>query len=183
MNLELHRVIRLIIFILIPYLAFADKHVPYYKSLSKSESWLRHYPDLRDFKEQTEKFFLTHKGMPVKVIEEYQSIGNNYIDWYRIELFNGIKGWIYHNQLTRKRTLLVLEDTKLYALNSSDPESWLTILKGEILAPKTVDLLEVTPEMLKVSISISDRKEIKGWILRDNRVWGDDPEEIQQDYD
>ena len=32
--------------------------------------------DLRDFKEQTEKFFLTHKGMPVKVIEEYQSVGN-----------------------------------------------------------------------------------------------------------
>ena len=106
MNLVLFKVIRLFIFILIPYFAFADKHVPYYKSLSKSESWLRHYPDLRDFKEQTEKFFLTHKGMPVKVIEEYQSVGNNYIDWYRIELFNGIKGWIYHNQLTRKRTLL-----------------------------------------------------------------------------
>ena len=47
MNLILFRVIRLLIFILIPYLAFADKHVPYYKSLSKSESWLRHYPDLK----------------------------------------------------------------------------------------------------------------------------------------
>ena len=49
-------------------------------------------------------------------------------------------------------------------------------------APKTVDLLEVTPEMFKVSISISDRKKIKGWIPRDNRIWGDDPKEIQQDY-
>jgi len=37
--------------------------------------------------------------------------------------------------------------------------------------------------MLKVSISISDRKEIIGWIPRDNRVWGDDPKEIQQDFD
>ena len=121
--------------------------------------------------------------MPVKVIEEYQSVGNSYIDWYRIELFNGIKGWIYHNQLSRKRTLLVLEDTEIYALNSYDTESWLTILKGEILSPKTVDLLEVTPKMFKVSISVSDRKKINGWILRDNRVWGDDPKEIQQEYD
>jgi hypothetical protein len=30
--------------------------------------------------------------MAVKVIEEHQSIGSNYIDWYRIELFNGIQG-------------------------------------------------------------------------------------------
>ena len=119
----------------------------------------------------------------LSTIEEYQSIGNNYIDWYRIEIFNGIKGWIYHTQLSRKRTLLVLEDTELFALNSNEPDSWLTILKGEILAPKTIDLLEVTPEMLKVSISISDRKEIKGWIPRDDRVWGDDPKEIQQDFD
>ena len=175
--------IKLLILLIFPFSILADSHLPYYKSLSKNESWLRHYPDLLDFKEQTEKFFLTHKGMPVKVIEEYQSVGNNYIDWYRIELFNGIKGWIYHNQLTRKRTLLVLEDTDIYALSSYDPDSFLTILKGEILAPKTVDLLEVTPEMFKVSISISDRKEIKGWIPRDDRIWGDDPKEMQQDFD
>jgi SH3-like domain-containing protein len=173
----------ILVFLLIPQFVFADKHVPYYKSLSKTESWLRHYPDLRDFKEQTEKFFLTHKGMPVKVIKEYQSVGNNYIDWYRIELFNGIKGWIYHSQLTQKRTLLILEDTELYALNSYDPDSLLTIQKGKILGPKTVDLLEVTPEMFKVSININDRKEIKGWIPRDNRIWGDDPKETQQDFD
>ena len=78
---------------------------------------------------------------------------------------------------------MILKDTELYALNSYDPDSWLTILKGEILAPKTVDLLEVAPEMLKVSISICDRKEIKGWIPRINRIWGDDPKEIQQDFD
>ena len=70
----------ILVFLLIPQFIFADKHVPYYKSLSKTESWLRHYPDLRDFKEQTEKFFLTQKGMPVKVIEEHQSVGTNFID-------------------------------------------------------------------------------------------------------
>ena len=34
----LSNLIRLLIFLLIPFFAFADKHVPYYKSLSKSES-------------------------------------------------------------------------------------------------------------------------------------------------
>jgi SH3-like domain-containing protein len=171
----------ILIFLLIPQFIFADKHVPYYKSLSKTESWLRHYPDLRDFKEQTEKFFLTQKGMPVKVIQEHQSVGTNFIDWYRIELFNGIQGWIFHTQLTSKRTLMVLEDTELFAWSSDDPSSWMTIVKGEIQAPKIIDLLEVKDDMLKVNIKISDRKEIKGWISRDQRIWGDDLRE--EDFD
>jgi SH3-like domain-containing protein len=171
----------ILIFLLIPQFIFADKHVPYYESLSKTESWLRHYPDRRDFKEQTEKFFLTQKGMPVKVIQEHQSVGTNFIDWYRIELFNGIQGWIFHNQLTSKRTLLVLEDTELFAWSSDDPSSWMTIVKGEIQAPKIIDLLEVKDDMLKVNIKISDRKEIKGWISRDQRIWGDDLRE--EDFD
>ena len=171
----------ILIFLLIPQFIFADKHVPYYESLSKTESWLRHYPDLRDFKEQTEKFFLTQKGMPVKVIQEHQSVGTNFIDWYRIELFNGIQGWIFHTQLTSKRTLMVLEDTELFAWSSDDPNSWMTIVKGEIQAPKIIDLLEVKDDMLKVNIKISDRKEIKGWISRDQRIWGDDLRE--EDFD
>ena len=171
----------ILIFLLIPQFIFADKHVPYYKSLSKTESWLRHYPDRRDFKEQTEKFFLTQKGMPVKVIQEHQSVGTNFIDWYRIELFNGIQGWIFHTQLTSKRTLLVLEDTELFAWSSDDPNSWMTIVKGEIQAPKIIDLLEVKDDMFKVNIKISDRKEIKGWISRDQRIWGDDLRE--EDFD
>ncbi len=171
----------ILIFLLIPQFIFADKHVPYYESLSKTESWLRHYPDRRDFKEQTEKFFLTQKGMPVKVIQEHQSVGTNFIDWYRIELFNGIQGWIFHTQLTSKRTLLVLEDTELFAWSSDDPNSWMTIVKGEIQAPKIIDLLEVKDDMFKVNIKISDRKEIKGWISRDQRIWGDDLRE--EDFD
>ena len=171
----------ILIFLLIPQFIFANKHVPYYKSLSKTESWLRHYPDRRDFKEQTEKFFLTQKGMPVKVIQEHQSVGTNFIDWYRIELFNGIQGWIFHTQLTSKRTLMVLEDTELFAWSSDDPNSWMTIVKGEIQAPKIIDLLEVKDDMFKVNIKISDRKEIKGWISRDQRIWGDDLRE--EDFD
>ena len=166
-----------------PLASLADSHIPYYKSLSKNESWLRHYPDIQDFKEQTEKFFLTQKGMAVKVIEEHQSVGSKYIDWYRIELFNGIQCWIYHTQLTRKRSLLILKDTELYAFKSTSPDSWLTIQKGEILSPKIVNLLEVTPTMFKISTISGKRNEIKGWIPRDERVWGDNPKELEEDFD
>ncbi len=176
--------LKFIILFFISLSAYADKHVPYYKSLSKNESWLRHYPDLIDFKEETKKFLLQYKGMPVKVIQEHKSGANqDFYDWYRIELFNGIRGWIHHTQLRRKRTLLVLEDTELYAWSSDDPNSWMTILKGEIQAPKTINLLEATPEMLKVSIQISDRKEIVGWISRDNRIWGHEIRREKQEID
>jgi len=175
--------IKFLILLIFPFSILADSHLPYYKSLSKNESWLRHYPDLQDFKEQTEKFFLTQKRMPVKVIQEHQSIGSNYIDWYQIELFNGIQGWMYHTQLTRKRSLLILENTELYALESKDPNSLLTIKKGEILSPKIVNLLEVTPDMFKISIDVGKRKEIKGWIPRDKRVWGSSSQKMEKDFD
>jgi hypothetical protein len=57
----------------------------------------------------------------------------------------------------------------------------MTIVKGEIQAPKIIDLLDVKDDMLKVNIKISDRKEIKGWISRDQRIWGDDLRE--EDFD
>ena len=176
--------IKFLILLLIPLVSFANDRTPYYGSLSQTESWLRHYPNKFDFKDETEKFFLTQKNMPVKVIQEHISEGNDFEDWYRIQLFNGIEGWIYHTQLNkRKRSLLILEDTELYALNSFESNSWLTIKKGEILSPKIVDLLKVTPTMFKVSILLDERKKIKGWIIRDDRVWGDDPNELEKDFD
>ena len=50
----------------------------------------------------------------------------------------------------------------------------MTVVKGEIQAPKIIDLLEVKDDMFKINIKITDRKEIKGWISRDQRIWGDD---------
>ena len=174
---------KILVIFLFPFAILADSHLPYYKSLSKDESWLRHYPNLQDFKEQTEKFFLTQKRMPVKIIEEFQSTGSDYIDWYHVEFFNGIEGWINHTQLTRKRSLLILEKTEFYAFKSIDPNSILTIQKGEILSPKIVNLLKVTPTMFKISVPTGKQKEIKGWIPRDYRVWGDDPKEIEKNFD
>ena len=176
--------IRLILFLLIfPLIAYSDKHIPYYKSLAHDESWLRHYPENQDLKKQTEKFLLTEENMPVKVIEEFQNNWSDYTDWYRIELFNGIQGWIAHNQLSKKRTLLVLKDTKLYALKSYDPDSWLTIQKGLILAPKIVNLLEVDETMVKISVPRGKKSSIKGWIPLDNGVWGVSNKELQPLYD
>ena len=171
-----------ILLVVLPFKLFAEGHLPYYKSLSQDESWLRHYPDIQDLKNYTEKFLLSQKRMPVKVIEEYTSPGSKYIDWYRIELFNGIQGWMYHNQLSRSRTLLIKEDTEMYAWSSMEPKAWLTIQKGLIQAPKIVKLLDVKGSMAKVSISTGKKSEVKTWIALDDRVWGADKDEtLEQD--
>ena len=104
-----------LLFLVLPLTAYSDKHIPYYKSLAHDKSWLRHYPENQDLNKQTEKFLLTEENMPVKVIEEFRNSWSSYTDWYRIELFNGIQGWIAHNQLSKKRTLLILKDIELYA--------------------------------------------------------------------
>ena len=75
--------------------------------------------------------------------------------------------------------MLILEDIELYALKSYDPESWKTIQKGVILAPKIVNLLEVKETMVKVSIPEGNKSSIKGWIPIDNRLWGVSNNEIQ----
>ena len=166
-------------FLVLPLTAYSDKHIPYYKSLAHDESWLRHYPENQDLNKQTEKFLLTEENMPVKVIEEFRNSWSSYTDWYRIELFNGIQGWIAHNQLSKKRTLLILKDIELYALKSYDPESWMTIQKVVILAPKIVNLLEVKETMVKVSIPEGNKASIKAWIPIDGRLWGVSAKETQ----
>ena len=72
--------LKFLFILLFSLISFANSHITYYTSLSKSESWLRHYPDLKDFKAQTEKFFLSPNGLPVKIIEEPQSVGSAYTD-------------------------------------------------------------------------------------------------------
>ena len=68
---------------------------------------------------------------------------------------------------------------KLYALKSYDPESWMTIQKGVILAPKIVNLLEVKETMVKVSIPEGNKSSVKGWIPIDDRLWGVSNKETQ----
>ena len=167
----------IILLVILPFQLFAEGHLPYYKSLSQDESWLRHYPDIQDLKDYTEKFLLSQKRMPVKVIEEFTSPGNKYIDWYRIELFNGIQGWMYFNQLSRSRTLLIKEDTEMYAWSSMEPDAWLTIQKGLIQAPKIVKLISIEGSMAKISISTGKKSEEKAWIALDERVWGAEKDE------
>ena len=78
---------------------------------------------------------------------------------------------------------MVLEDTKLYALKSYDPDSWLTIQKGLILAPKIVNLLEVDETMVKISVPRGKKSSIKGWIPLNNGVWGVSNKELKLLYD
>ena len=100
-----------------------------------------------------------------------------------MQLFNGIQGWMYHSQLSRSRTLLIKEDTEMFAWSSMDPDAWLTIQKGLIQAPKIVKLLSIEGSMAKISISTGKKSEEKAWIALDERVWGADKDEQLESED
>jgi len=55
---------------------------------------------------------LTERGMPVKVLRNFNA-GGNITEWYQVELFNGITGWIYHNQLSKNANYF-LRKIKIY---------------------------------------------------------------------
>ena len=94
----------ILVFLLIPTLSLCESF-PIFNSLKYNEVNLRHYPEKDDPHLKTIKFVLTEKGMPVKVIRDYNA-GGNIVEWYQVELFNGITGWIYHNQLSQHHLLV-----------------------------------------------------------------------------
>jgi len=158
-----------IVLLLIPVFAFCEKF-PSFNSLKYNEINLRHYPEKDDPDLKTIKFVLTERGMPVKIIRDYNA-GGDIIEWYQVELFNGITGWIYHNQLSKKRRLLLKEDKNLYLFSSYEKEKFKTRIKSKILSPKIVSLIKIKDNMAKVEIS-ENQKITQGWILLDSSVWG-----------
>ncbi len=143
---------------------------PKFKSLKYKEVNLRHYPELLDPNLKTIKFTLTQVGMPVKVLRDYNA-GGNIIEWYQVELFNGITGWIFHTQLSKKRRLLLKKDKNLYLFNSYKKESFKTRIKAEIIAPKIISLIKIKNNMAKVEVN-HNGKTIKGWVILDKSIWG-----------
>lgn len=159
----------ILVFLLIPTLTLCESF-PIFNSLKYNEVNLRHYPEKDDPHLKTIKFVLTEKGMPVKVIRDYNA-GGNIVEWYQVELFNGITGWIYHNQLSQKRRLLLRENTNLYLFNSYQEGSLRTKVKAKILSPKIITLITIKGKMAKVEFSHNDKIK-SGWIILEDSIWG-----------
>jgi|TARA_B110000971_G_C20000018_1_gene496334 SH3-like domain-containing protein len=163
-----------IAFLIIPTFAICDSF-PSFNSLKYEEVNLRHYPEKDDPNLKTIKFKLTERGMPVKILRDYNA-GGNITEWYQVELFNGITGWVYHNQLSKKRKLLLKEDKNLYLFSSSKEGSFKTQIKAKIISPKIVSLIKIKNNMAKIEIN-QKKKTTQGWILLDNSIWGLSKEE------
>ena len=159
----------ILVFLLIPTLALCETF-PTFNSLKYKEVNLRHYPEKDDPNLKTIKFVLTEKGMPVKVIRDFNA-GGNITEWYQVELFNGITGWIYHNQLSQKRTLLLRKNTNLYLFNSNKEGSLITKIKAKIISPKTVSLIKIRDKMAKVEFNHNEKIK-SGWIVLEDNIWG-----------
>ncbi len=159
----------ILIFILIPTLSLGEIF-PTFNSLKYKEVNLRHYPELHDPNLKTIKFTLRQAGMPVKVLRDYNA-GGPIVEWYQVELFNGITGWIYHTQLSQKQKLLLKKDKNLYLFNSHIKKSFKTQVKAKIIAPKIISLIKIKNNMAKVEVN-HNGKAIKGWVLLDKSIWG-----------
>ena len=159
----------ILVFLLIPTLSLCESF-PIFNSLKYNEVNLRHYPEKDDPHLKTIKFVLTEKGMPVKVIRDYNA-GGNIVEWYQVELFNGITGWIYHTQLSQKRRLLLRENTNLYLFNSYKKGSLRTKIKAKIISPQIITLIEIKGIMAKVEFSHNDKFKT-GWIILEDSIWG-----------
>tara|TARA_B110001450_G_scaffold147758_1_gene138154 strand:- start:2370 stop:2879 length:510 start_codon:yes stop_codon:yes gene_type:complete len=159
----------ILVFLLIPTLSLCESF-PIFNSLKYDEVNLRHYPEKDDPYLKTIKFVLTEKGMPVKVTRDYNA-GGNIVEWYQVELFNGITGWIYHTQLSQKRRLLLRENTNLYLFNSYKKGSLRTKIKAKIISPQIITLIEIKGKMAKVEFSHNDKFKT-GWIILEDSIWG-----------
>jgi len=127
--------------------------VPRFVSLRSNEIKMRVGPG----REYPVKWVLQRKGLPVKVIAEYDT-------WRQIECHDGTSGWIHQSLLTGNRTLMIThEKGKLLSSANRDAHG---IAK---LAPLT--LLPFKLKDCKSDRCYVNAFGTKGWVPK-NQVWG-----------
>ena len=72
----------ILLFLLFPIGALTESF-PVFNSLKYEEVNLRHYPEKDDPNLKTIKFILTERGMPVKVLRNFNA-GGNITEWYQV---------------------------------------------------------------------------------------------------
>lgn len=103
------------------------------------------------------KFTFKMRGIPVKVISEYDN-------WYEIKDYDGDTGWVNQNLLTKKRTIIVKTGKTFVNVFSTSSEKSKNILRVEN---------NVVAEFIKCTgpwCAIKAHGK-KGWIER-KEIWG-----------
>lgn len=127
--------------------------VPRFVSLRSSEIKMRVGPG----REYPVKWVLQRKGLPVKVIAEYDT-------WRQVECHDGTTGWIHQSLLTGKRTLMVSHETcKLLSSANRDAHNTAKLSPFTLLSFKLKDC--------KSNRCYVKAHDTKGWVPKD-QVWG-----------
>jgi SH3-like domain-containing protein len=75
--------------------------VPRFVSLKYDRVFVRNGPN----RDQDPRWIYTRGGMPVEITAEFEN-------WRRIRDWEGAEGWVYHSQLSGKRTAVVVPKSK-----------------------------------------------------------------------
>lgn len=105
------------------------------------------------------KFTFKLRGIPVKVINEYDN-------WSEIKDYDGETGWVNQNLLTKKRTIMVKTAKTFINLHSAETEKARVILRLEnhVIA----DFIKCSGDWCGIKIEGK-----KGWVSR-LEIWGVD---------
>ena len=145
-------------FLGISYNCFATKQITevnYFASLRANETNIRSGPGAN----YPIKFNFRLKGLPVKVVSEYDN-------WNEIEDFEGQKGWVNQSLISKKRNLMIQTKKKIVSLFSKNDEKSRILLYLENFV--IGDYLGCIEDWCNMKVENK-----KGWVKR-SEVFGSD---------
>ncbi len=136
----------------------------YFASLRSNETNVRAGPG----SQYPIKFTFKLRGLPVKVISEYDN-------WDEIKDYEGDTGWVNQNLVTKKRTTIVRTAKSFVNLYSKPTEKSKAMLRLEN---------NVVGDFIKCNVEYCGIKVVgkKGWISK-KEIWGVDENDIPKQED
>ncbi len=133
--------------------AATKRPVPRFVSLRSNEIKIRVGPG----REYPVKWILKRKGLPVKIIAEYDT-------WRQVECHDGTSGWIHQSLLTGRRTLMAMgKECRLLSSADRDAYDKAKLSSRTLMTFKLKDC-----KSGRCYVTVQGKK---GWV-RKSQVWG-----------
>lgn len=126
------------------------KDTPRFVSLRADEVNMRTGPSTKN----PLKFTYYLKGMPMEILDEYQG-------WYKVRDYEGDSGWINKNLVSKRQTVIVLEEEVMFKKRDTTSVPILRIEEKVIARVK-----KCVEEWCKISVQNYD-----GWVGKE-KIWG-----------
>ena len=103
------------------------------------------------------KWILKVPGLPIKIL-------NDNSDYNLVEIYDGTRGWVSKSLISKKKNVIVIEDTHLY---SKKGIATAKIKKNVILVLVKCGYIDLVKEKCEVKNQIA-----RGFVYKD-KIWGD----------